>query len=353
VAVAGAEPPGARPSPAIRPVRPTDLTAIVDLWNRTIGDRYPLEEDVLAATLERNPSRRPGDGIVAVDRADVAVGFGYLTMQRLPDRELETFRDRAHLQAVVVDPSRRRQGIGRAIVARLAAGAAGEGRTTIEAGSGFFYLWPGLPVDLPVAEPFARAAGFDPGDTTFDLRGSTESLVIGPEDRAALERADVSLGRLRADEVEPFLSYLGREFGGEWWHDVRWWLAEGLDPAAFVVLRDRTGEIVGHARIHRPADRPIGPPLFWRRLRGPDAGGLGPIGVAARLRGRGLGRALLVGALTALRDDGSTDVVIDFTTLLGFYGPLGFRPWMTFRHATAPIGRVLVAAADTNRAATR
>jgi hypothetical protein len=43
--------------------------------------------------------------------------------------------------------------------------------------------------------------------------------------------------------------------------------------------------------------------------------------------------------------------VIDFTTLLGFYGRLGFRPWMTFRHASGPTSRVIAATAGPEKVA--
>ncbi|HEU4672243.1 MAG TPA: GNAT family N-acetyltransferase [Candidatus Limnocylindrales bacterium] len=328
----------------VRPSTAADLPAIAALWNRAIGDRYPIDAEVLATVLERNPSRRRGDSLVA-SVGDDLIGFAYLTIQRLPDPELAAEREAAHLQAVVVDAGWRRQGLGRRLTEQLLSSAAREGRTRIEAGSGFFYLWPGVPTDLDDGEPFVRAIGLEPGSLSFDLRGDVSGIVVGPAERAALARAELSVGRLLPDEADALLRYLLVEFGAEWWHDIRWALDEGLDPAAIVVLRTADGSLVGHARIHRPADRPLGPPLFWRARRGSGAGGLGPIGVARRFRGQGLGRALLVAALAELRSEGATDVVIDFTTLLDFYGPVGFRPWMTFRHAGAPTARVRAALA--------
>ncbi|MEA2546939.1 MAG: hypothetical protein QOI09_2212, partial [Chloroflexota bacterium] len=59
--------------------------------------------------------------------------------------------------------------------------------------------------------------------------------------------------------------------------------------------------------------------------------------------GQGLGRALLVVALDRLRQAGLNDVVIDLTSLLGYYGSHGFRPWMTWRHGAASVDRVLAA----------
>jgi hypothetical protein len=39
-------------------------------------------------------------------------------------------------------------------------------------------------------------------------------------------------------------------------------------------------------------------------------------------------------ALDRLRTMGLADVVIDSTSLIGFYGHLGFEPWITYRHAS-------------------
>jgi predicted N-acetyltransferase YhbS len=334
----------------LRPWTVEDTAAVVSLWNESIGERYPLRPDVLRALLGDDPSHQPDDALVAADeRSEAIVGFGYLTVTRLPDSELDPFRSRAHLQALVVHPSWRRSGIGRRLAAALVDVDVAAGQSTVEAGGGFFYLWPAIPADLPDAVPFAQALGLTPAGTTFDLLGDVRSVALDDQARGALAAADVRVDHATATDRGPLLRYLDREFGGEWWHDIRWALDEGLDPSRIVLLRGREGErgeggeIVGHARIHLPEDAPLGPPLFWTaRLEG-RTGGLGPIGVAARLRGRGLGRALLVAALDEVRRAGMEAAVIDATSLEGFYGPLGFRPWMTFRHASGPTATVIEA----------
>ncbi len=330
--------------PTIRPFDPSDVRAVTALWNRSIGDRYPLTPNTLETLVLANPSHRRGDALV-VDAAasNRIVAFAYATTERGTEPELGAYHEATHLQAVVVDTAHRRRGLGRALVRAITQDADREGRRWIEAGSGFFYAWPGIPLDLEHAEPFVAALGLRPGSISYDLRGDVAGIRVGPPERAALASAGLFLDSARPADREALLAYLFAEFGGEWWHDVRFWLDNGLAPERFVVLRDGDGLIRGHARIHLRDDRPVGPPLFWAARRGASAGGLGPIGVARDLRGRGVGRALLVGALEMLTRAGATDVVIDFTTLLGFYGPLGFAPWMTFRHARARVGDVLAA----------
>jgi GNAT superfamily N-acetyltransferase len=324
----------------LRPYEPAAAAHVVALWNRAIGGVFPLREAVLRQCLEDNPSARPEDAALAWER-DRLVAFGYLGLHRMPDLETAVFRDRAQLQAVVVHPARRRRGLGRLIATQLARRARAHGHERLEAGGGMFYLWPGVPADLPGAVGFAQAIGFELGKPSYDLRGDVSGLTIDAETTQALDAAGLRVRPAAVGDRAAALAFLFAEFGGEWWHETRWFLDAGGDPAELLLLEDRAQRIVGLARIHGPATRPIGPPHFWAARRPPAAGGLGPIGIAAALRGRGLGRALLVVALDALRQRGLSDVVIDFTSLLGYYGPHGFRPWISYRRASAPVSRLL------------
>lgn len=322
-----------------RPYSPAAAPHIAALWVAAAGDVFPLREPVLRQCLEAKPGALPDDAVLAWEN-DRLVGFGYAGLHRPPDQETMNFRTRGQLQAVVVHPDRRRLGIGRQIAAALGDRIRAHGVQTVEAGGGMFYLWPGIPEDLPGALEFATAIGFEPQTTSWDLRGDVEALQIDATTRATLVAANASATPAGQGDREDLLLFLSSEFGGEWWHETRWFLDQGGDPADLLLLRDAGARILGLARIHGPATRPIGPPHFWAARRSPNSGGLGPIGIGAAVRGRGLGRALLVVALDQLRRRGLADVVIDFTDLLGYYGPHGFAPWLTYRQASVPVDRL-------------
>jgi GNAT superfamily N-acetyltransferase len=322
------------------PYEPAAAPHVVQLWNDAMGDTFPLREAVLRQCLEQNPSARPDDGCLAWNDGRL-VGFGYLGVHRLDLAETATFRERGQIQALVVAPESRRRGIARRIAGRLAGLARDRGIERLEAAGGMFYLWAGIPDDLPEASPFSEAIGFDLGDVSWDLRGDVTGLRVDDASAALLREEHLTVQPATAADAADALAFLLAEFGGEWWHETSWFLARGGDPATLLLLRDASHRIVGLARIHRPDVRPIGPPHFWAARRPPAAGGLGPIGIAAERRGHGLGRALLVSALERLRMAGLTDVVIDLTSLLGYYGSHGFEPWMTWRHATASTDRII------------
>jgi predicted N-acetyltransferase YhbS len=317
----------------IQPYRPEDAAAVVQLWNRAIGGSFPVREEVIHQLLERNPSYRPEDALVAWAQGE-PIGFAYAGLHRSTAPEMDSYRGRAFLHAVVVDDGWRRRGIGKRLAQEALLPARERGVARIEAGGGMFYVWPGVPAELPVGMPFCVALGFEPGTESFDLHANVARLDSA-EARVRLESEGLRIDAASEDDRGPLLAFLLGEFGGEWWHETGWFLAQGGSPSDFLLLRDRGESILGIARLHTPLTRPIGPPHFWSGRRPANAGGLGPIGVAGALRGRGLGLVLLTLALDRLRADGLSDVVIDSTSLLGFYGHLGFEPWITYRHASA------------------
>ena len=290
-------------------------------------------------TVGSNPEARPEDAAVAEVEGRI-VGFALAGIMRSTAPELSPLYGRTALQAVLVAPAWWRRGIGRRLVTAVAAGGATVGAERIVAGGGLFYFWPGVPDNLPAAGPFLTALGFEfDNEPSYDLRGDIAMLRPG-DAPAVLERAGLALEPAGPGDRGALLAFLLAEFGPDWWHDVGWYLDAGGDPNDVLLLRSGDGRIHGFVRIHTPASRPPGWPMYWRGDR-PDAGGLGPIGLARADRGRGLGRALLVVALDRLRRLGATDVVIDDTSLLGYYGPHGFAPWIVYRHASAPLGRLV------------
>ena len=82
---------------------------------------------------------------------------------------------------------------------------------------------------------------------------------------------------------------------------------------------------MGFARVQKWDDKVAMAGGVWRMDLGDHWGSLGPIGVAAGLRGKGLGQALLGAALTHLKEKGVKQCLIDWTILDKFYGEHGFK----------------------------
>ena len=340
----------------LRELGPDDEREIVALWQACVGDRYPLRARLWRQLTTDNPDFQPSDVIVAVaDRGAPGpgmpkplgplVGFGYLGRSRGLIRGRRGWAHEGWLQAVAVTPGRQREGIGRAIVARLIEDAQREGINRVRLGGGTHYLFPGVPTDLPGAQAFAAALGARYEHETYDLRASLDGRAATERDRTVLADASLTVRPMEPSDSEAFLTFIDRAFNLDWVHDLGWAMDHGM-PAADVLLlvpanasggRVSARRMAGFATLHQRSDGPLFGPRYWEGLLEPSSGGLGPIGVVERLRGRGLGRALLAVALDTLHARGVRDSVIDWTTLLGYYGPFAFRPWKTYLQGELPL----------------
>ena len=74
----------------------------------------------------------------------------------------------------------------------------------------------------------------------------------------------------------------------------------------------------------------LGPATHWFPAIGAHFGGIGPLGIAATARGRGLGIAMVAAAVTLLQARGVAHCTIDWTDLTDFYARLGFRTWRRY-----------------------
>jgi GNAT superfamily N-acetyltransferase len=229
--------------------------------------------------------------------------------------------DRASLQLILVDPELRRRGIGTQLHGAALAELGRQGAARVHlAGTPDPYLWPGLPAEREEARRVFERWGWQFTDPCWDLArrlndfetppgiAATPGITYRPATEA--DRAD-----LTAFETAHF---------PEWAH---YFADEGLASGFLAVGED--GALAGSlvAADHRR-------PQLWRHLLGDDSGSIGAVGVADSVRGRGVGTAMLAHACEWLRDCGVGNCHISWTTLLSFYGRLGFLPWRRYETAT-------------------
>jgi GNAT superfamily N-acetyltransferase len=305
-----------------------DAPAVVALWRRTIGEAFPLSEELLRQVAELNPSFRPADAVTVWDGDDL-IGFGLMHRYRGTEDAYRTLADYAHITAMIVAPERQRQGLGTEIYLRLRARMIDLPQERIRLGAGVFHLFPGPPEELPAARPFFESLGFIFDRRVCDVRVDLSTYQLPASVPEALARHGLTSGPATAEEWDQLLDFLGTEFSANWRYGADRFRQMGGDPADWLLMRQGE-EIVGFARTHHPGPPPIGAARYWAELRGPNAGGLGPIGVAARLRGHGLGLALLHLTLDRLTTLGVTDAIADWTDLIDFYARVGMQPWKCY-----------------------
>ena len=129
-------------------------------------------------------------------------------------------------------------------------------------------------------------------------------------------------------QEEAVLEFFNRSFPGRWQFEFLEFLREGGRRSDYMLLWTERG-VDGFARLTlEDSERPI-ERFHMRRLPRPW-GQLGPIGVSDNWRGKGYGGALLDAGLRRLRECGVRGCVIDWTSLVDFYGKFGFKPYRQY-----------------------
>jgi mycothiol synthase len=267
------------------PDRAGDLAG---LWNRSVPDE-PLGVDELTGVCFDNPglvlATADGDGVVAAGMrtSDLGVATGYLRL-------------------VVVDPSRRGQGLGSQLLVAAESWLAGQGATSVVlAGEAPLYLWPGVDATDVATQALVLSADYDPVDSAVNMALPSTFRAPVPDGVAVVrlvDDADVAAVRALVEQHWPQ------------------WLAEfdlAVDGAsahgAFA-----GGDAVGF--VAHSVSR---------------VGWLGPMGTDPQRRHGGVGAALVSAVATDVMVAGLPTVEVCWAGPVGFYAKLGATVSRSFR----------------------
>jgi len=178
------------------------------------------------------------------------------------------------LRILIVDRSARRRGIGSALLA--------DSNATVIAAEPGNYFMPGVLASDEQTLAFFRKRGYTEKARTWNLDVKLD--------------LDPPRNRITAQPRNRTLDFIEREFGKIWRFEC--------SRADTILTSDDNGAITGFA-------------TYEANNRG--LGVFGPTGVMKSMRGRGLGRDLLLAALADLRSLGYERAIIPWTDAIEFY----------------------------------
>ena len=268
----------------IRPMRPEDLREVIRVWNACVDAGevlyYPLTEDYFRRKFAEGDGCEPGNLLVAADGPRVT-GFIHGVAP-------ETFRlarpGQAYLTCLLVDPARRGEGAGRALLESLKAAMKARGAATLSVSSlnpvNLDWRIPGTPGhdhnNMPGLDNGCAGFGFFE-HSGFIRRHDEVSMYLNLADYRMPESVAAIRARLAGEGIAtgPYDAGLNCDFdgmcdrvGSEYWRDVL-----RTETAAW-----RAGEPNADPRMWADGIRPAGPrPILAAVHEGRIVGFTGPV----------------------------------------------------------------------------
>lgn len=288
----------------LRTIDHDDAPAILELWNK-VATYDPLTTALLVEKLWGDPDFSPS--LAVVD--DSLAGFAVAVVRDAGETK------RAYLKLLAVAENSQRQALATRLLRVIEQHATSLGACELRLGEGApNYLTPGVDSRYATAIAWAVTNGFSKVGETCNQVADLREL---PEHVPTASLPIVRCTR----EHEPSLTELLDTYWPSWKGEVGVAL-RNAPPTVFVALED---------------DRVVGFAAYDANNLG--TGWFGPMGVDEQLQGRGVGRALLVETLTAMRAAGYTEAIIPWVGPVEFYRRhVGAEISRTFYRFAKPIG---------------
>ena len=300
--------------------RRANFNELANLWSNYFPPRYHVDPELLKLNTVDCPVFDWGASLI---HAPDGPALGFVVVKKAAAGKLYPGNrtDDAYLCAIAYNEPQTAVDL----LAEVKSILRNRGVRMLHFGQDAWHFFPGVPTDFSALKNLLEVEGFVAGPEAHDL----ERDLADYENKYPMPKG-YSARALTLEDLPAIKEFMLEEFPGRWPYDVEEKIKrEGYPHCVIGLFRGK--EVVGFARVQKWDDKVAMAGGVWRKDLGDHWGSLGPIGVAAGLRGKGLGHALLGAALQHLKDKGVRRCLIDWTILDKFYGAHGFKIARTYR----------------------
>lgn len=306
-----------------------DKEKILKLWNDNIGTVYPLDSKLF---VQNFGSDKQNKKILGAFDGEKLAGFIIYKQWTSQSGTLKADKSIGYVNSIIVDVNYRNTGVGSELLDYAEKELIGEGVKLIHAGRDTNHFFPGIPYECVKARRFFVKKGYSLAETFYDLICNISKVDFEKLPNMKINNdKKYKIEILKNEDRENLFEFFQKCFYGRWYQEMMDFFEIGMEDRDIVVLKDEN-RIIGFAHIYDNKSKFIGPPIYWRKLLCSNYGGLGPIGIDADYRKRGLGLLILYKALEILKNRKVENMVIDWTDkdIQDFYGMFNFMPWKQY-----------------------
>lgn len=311
------------------PLSADRLGDLCHLWNKEIGDQFPMREALFYQNSFDDQNVLPSGSLMVIDeQSNQVIG---IIVSKLWQEKIEgvVYGDKVGwIQVLLVKSEYRNQEIGSTLLSKAEVALKENGTQKIILGRDPHHYFPGIPVDYTKVNQWFKTKGYvnvaDDHDLVLQDQLNQHPLKL-PQFKG------VEFRLLHDDEGEKLISFLHRCFPGRWEYEAIYYVQRGGTGREFVVL-EKEGQIIGFCRINDSKSSYIAQNVYWTPLFKEELGGIGPLGVDPKYRKKGYGLAIVQAGMYFLQQREIRNIVIDWTGLIELYQKLGFKVWKSYSH---------------------
>ncbi|GIP27410.1 acetyltransferase [Paenibacillus sp. J23TS9] len=298
------------------------LEPMCELWNEELGDHFPMREQLMRQNTFQDENVYLDGSKLAVSEDGELIGFVIAKKWQEQQREMRLGDGGGWIQAILVRSDARGQGIGSSLLEQAERALRDAGAELAYIGRDPWHYIPGIPKALPDAKAWFERKGYEVLYEVFDLVNQTSK-----ENGQRQEYVEGAYSRLLEEkDKEEMLRFFKRCFPGRWYYEAQCYWERGGQGREFMGLF-AGDEMIGFCRVNDAESPLIAQNTYWAPLFDSPLGGIGPLGVDDRFRGKGYGLAIVKDGVAELTNRGMKHLVIDWTELVDFYAKLGFSVW--------------------------
>jgi len=316
----------------IRLFRAEDELAVIELWNRCMGESFPLDAPLYRQNVLQDAHFDPQAVWVAEDLAGNLLAYAHAKVCKEPLGAAGMLPEQGWIGALAFVPNEQGVQAARQLLHTALDWLARQGKKRVSYGSDPAHFFPGVLAEQTLHQQLLQQSGFTISEqVVVDLVRDLEDYRVpdAVEENLHRWRSEYTIRNCTQEDVPTLLHFLRQEFPDRWYYETVKRL-EVEDTPRDILILTQGDAVVGFCHTFHRGSKRIGPSIYWRKLLGEAYGGLGPIGLAESARGKGLGQALLCKGVEYVQQQGAQRVAIDWTDLVDFYGKIGFRVWKRY-----------------------